>query len=213
MPPGRHVHLVDDDEAVRDALSMLLRAHRLTVTAYRTAEAFLAACKPTLRGCLVLDVRMPGMSGLALQDALRERQVSLPIVFISAHGDVRTAVETMKKGAVEFVEKPFDDARLLAAVREALERDERTHAKGVLPTAVKVNLMSLTPRERQVLDCVLAGKTSRRIADELFISVKTVGFHRGRIMQKLHVSAFRELLSANLGGSAAAEPAARDDVS
>jgi FixJ family two-component response regulator len=144
-------------------------------------------------GCLLLDIRMPGMSGLKLQDVLAERRIGLPIIFITAHGDVPTAVEAVKKGAVQFLEKPFDDGRLLALVRDAIEMDHETRAAAQADASIGARLDTLTRRERQVLERVLAGKTSRRIATELFISVKTVDFHRGRMMQKLEITSLREL--------------------
>jgi len=187
------VFLVDDDEAVRDAIGLLLTASGLEVRAFSSAESFLEFYQQPMRGCLLLDVRMPGMSGLRLQDVMLANRISLPIIFITAHGNVPAAVNAIKKGAVQFIEKPFDDEHLLALVHEALDLDEQTRREAAEGASIEARLESLTRRERQVLDKVLAGKTSREIAGELFISVKTVDFHRGRIMQKLEISSLREL--------------------
>ena len=187
------VFLVDDDEAVRDAIRLLLIASGLDVRAFESAEAFLAHYQVQMPGCLLLDIRMPGMSGLRLQEVLLARKVALPIIFITAHGNVPTAVHAIKKGALQFIEKPFDDARLLGVVNEALALDAQSRLDAAQNASIEARLESLTGRERQVLDKVLAGKTSREIATELFISVKTVDFHRGRVMQKLAVSSLREL--------------------
>ena len=192
-PTAPTVFLVDDDEAVRDALGLLMRANGLPVSVFESAEQFLASYRSEMPGCLLLDIRMPGMSGLKLQDELAARRITLPIIFITAHGDVPTAVEAVKKGAVQFLEKPFDDERLLALVRDALEIDQQTRLGAQTDASIGTRLDALTRRERQVLEHVLAGKTSRHIATELFISVKTVDFHRGRIMQKLEITSLREL--------------------
>jgi FixJ family two-component response regulator len=195
------VFLVDDDEAVRDAVAALLAASGLQVRKFESAERFLAFYDASMAGCLLLDIRMPGMSGLRLQDTLASKRVALPIVFITAHGNVPTAVEAIKKGAVQFIEKPFDDERLLQVVREAIALDVQARRAAATGAAIEARLEALTRRERQVLDKVLAGKTSREIANDLFISVKTVDFHRGRIMQKLAVGSLRELfpISSYLG--------------
>ncbi|HUL67391.1 MAG TPA: response regulator [Burkholderiaceae bacterium] len=187
------VFLVDDDEAVRDAIGLLLTASGLEVRAFALAESFLEFYKRSMRGCLLLDVRMPGMSGLRLQDVMVASRISLPIIFITAHGNVPTAVNAIKKGAVQFIEKPFDDEHLLALVHEALDLDAQMRREAAEGASIEARLESLTRRERQVLDKVLAGKTSREIAAELFISIKTVDFHRGRILQKLEISSLREL--------------------
>jgi len=192
-PPEPTVFVVDDDRAMRESLSWLLDSVGLRVKSYATAADFLADHDPAQPGCLVLDVRMPGMSGLRLQDVMLANRISLPIIFITAHGNVPTAVNAIKKGAVQFIEKPFDDEHLLALVHEALDLDAQTRREAAEGASIEARLESLTRRERQVLDKVLAGKTSREIAAELFISVKTVDFHRGRILQKLEISSLREL--------------------
>ncbi|MFO1307933.1 MAG: response regulator [Burkholderiales bacterium] len=191
------VVIVDDDEAVRDALSMLLRAEGFAVETAPSAEAFLArsAQQPA---CLVLDVRMPGMSGLELQEKLAERTFDVPIVFLTGHGDVPMAVRAIKRGAFDFIEKPIDDARLVAAVREAIAYSSRA-APAAGTTRAPPGLDTLTRREREVLDLILAGRQTRAIADALFVTVKTVEFHRGRIYAKLGVASMAELFKLCFG--------------
>jgi FixJ family two-component response regulator len=185
----RTVYVVDDDEAVRDALGMLFRAAGLHAETFESADAFLQRAEPQARCCLVLDIRMPGMSGTGLQDELLRRGVRIPIVFITGHGDIRMAVAAIKKGAYDFVEKPFDDHQLLGQVMSALQGD----AGGRRAAGPENALARLSEREREVLDRVLEGKSSRQAAEELFISVKTVEFHRARIMGKLGVSSMAQL--------------------
>ena len=188
---SRTVYVVDDDEAVRDGLGMLLRTSGLAVDCFASADEFLKKTALQRPCCLLLDIRMPGMSGLALQDALAERDVILPILFITGHGDIPMAVEAVKKGAYEFIEKPFDEPRLLEQILKSLEHPTAFgHPRG---QPVRRKLDQLSDREREVLECVLAGQPSRQIAESLFISVKTVDFHRARIMQKLGVRSAAEL--------------------
>jgi two-component system, LuxR family, response regulator DctR len=185
------VYVVDDDEAVRDALAMLFRSAGLAVQSFPSAACFLEACRPAERSCLVLDIRMPGMSGGALQDALRERGWTIPIIFVTGHGDIPMAVAAVKKGAFDFIAKPFDDEHLLASVRGALDDcAQRSRA---------ADLTLLSMREREVLELVLAGKPSWQIGEELFISTKTVDFHRARILQKLQVRSTAQLFRLCLG--------------
>jgi two-component system response regulator DctR len=194
----RTVYVVDDDEALRDALGMLFRTAGLKAELYASAVEFLERARPALPGCLVLDIRMPGLTGTALQDELRARGSALPIIFISGHGDIPMAVEAVKKGAYDFIEKPFDDYQLLCQVLNALEHagEQREQRGG------PERLAQLSEREREVLDLVLAGKPNRQVAAELFISVKTVEFHRARIMQKLEVRSAAELFRLCLGAAA-----------
>jgi FixJ family two-component response regulator len=198
MPAARTVYVVDDDEALRDALGMLFRTAGLKVELYASAVEFLERAKPAMPGCLVLDIRMPGLSGTALQEELAARGSALPIIFISGHGDIPMAVEAVKKGAYDFIEKPFDDYQLLCQVLNALEHagEQREQRGG------PERLAQLSEREREVLDLVLAGKPNRQVAAELFISVKTVEFHRARIMQKLEVRSAAELFRLCLGAAA-----------
>lgn len=195
--PPRVVYVVDDDDAVRDALTMLFRTAGLDVDAYPSARDFLATARPRMPGCLVLDIRMPGMSGTALQDALLERQVHIPIIFVTGHGDVPMAVAAIKKGAYDFVEKPFDESHLLRQVLDAIERGEDPHPRDI---GDRRKLDNLSDREREVLDRVLEAKSSRRIAEELFVTMKTVDFHRANIMRKLGVRSAAELFRLFLAG-------------
>jgi len=196
----RTVYVVDDDDAVRDSLTMLFRNAGLTVRGFPSAGAFLDQPPPAAPCCLVLDIRMPGMSGTALQDRLLARGAQLPIIFITGHGNIPTAVEAVKKGAYDFIEKPFDDYQLLSQVMNALERSAEMPS-GVTPTVPgRERLEQLSEREQEVLKLVLAGKPSRQVAEELYISARTVEFHRARIMQKLGVRSAAELFRLCLGG-------------
>ncbi len=185
----RVVYLVDDDEAVRDAVAMLLRTAGLVVETFPSAVAFLQAQRPPGPACLVLDVRMPGMSGLTLHAQLAEAGSAMPIVFLTGHGDIPMAVEAVKNGAFDFIEKPFEPHRLLCAVLDALDSTRETAPVAAGPAALEL----LTAREREVLDHVLAGRITRDIAGELGIAVKTVEFHRARIKAKLGVRSTAEL--------------------
>ena len=189
--------VVDDDEAVRDALGLLLRTVGLQVETFESASSFLKSYRPGDGGCLVLDIRMPGMSGLELQDELHKRRAQLPIVFLTAHGDVPMAVRALKKGAADFIEKPVDEQRLVLAVLDALRRDaqRQNHAARHAEITGNANgrLKALSTREREVLNSVLAGKQTRQISDELCISMRTVEFHRARIREKLGVASLPEL--------------------
>jgi FixJ family two-component response regulator len=191
------VYIVDDDNAVRNALRMLFRTAALEAETFSSADAFLEEADLTRRCCVLLDIRMPGMTGTALHDELLRRGVRVPIIFITGHGDIPMAVDAMRKGAFDFIEKPFDDEQLLARVREALEQQQKAAGAakpemGVVPLG-SGPLAELSGRQREVLQRVLDGKPSRQIAEELDISVKTVEFHRARIMQKLGVKTAAEL--------------------
>jgi len=186
----RLVYVVDDDDAVRDALSMLFRTAGLEVESYPSATVFLESCRPETPSCLVLDIRMPGMPGPVLQDELLQREIRIPIVFVTGHGDVPMAVAAIKKGAYDFVEKPFDEGYLLGQVLAALEQPNTSPAPTI---GQREKLRLLSDRERDVLERVLEAKPSRRIAEELFITMKTVDFHRANIMRKLGVRSAAEL--------------------
>jgi RNA polymerase sigma factor (sigma-70 family) len=197
------VYVVDDDDAVRDSLEWLLEASRYRVFGFDSAEKFLAGYDPAAIAVAILDVRMPGMSGLELQEELIARKAAFPIIFITGHGDVPMAVSTMKKGAVDFIEKPFDQAalkalvdRLLAGARERAAATERQRMNEAL-------LAKLTPREQQVLERIVAGRLNKQIADDLGISIKTVEAHRANIMEKLNANTVADLLKIALGASTA----------
>jgi two-component system response regulator DctR len=192
------VFIVDDDQAVRDALRLLFRTAQLEVEAFASAEAFLAGADVSERCCVLLDIRMPGMTGTALHEELLRRAARVPVIFITGHGDIPMAVDAMRKGAYDFIEKPFDDEQLLSQVLAALERFEAAEPEKAEPASLDELLSS---RQREVLSRVLDGKPSRQIAEELAISLKTVEFHRSRIMQKLGVRTAAELFRRCLGSS------------
>ncbi len=193
------VYVVDDDRAVRDALAMMLRAAGHAVETFESADEFLERRLECRTGCLVLDVRMPGMSGLELQDRLIQQQSPLPIVFLTGHGDVPMAVRALKRGAFDFIQKPVDDRHLLAAVAFALARNAQPSSYALMNRTLPPTVASLSRREREVLDLILAGRQTRAIAEELFISIKTVEFHRARIHDKLGVSSLAQLFSVCFG--------------
>lgn len=187
------VHLVDDDEAIRDSLSWLLQSRSLQCQTYPSAESFLAAWTPDLCGCLLLDIRMREMSGLELFDRLLENGNRLPVIFLTGHGDVPMAVGTLKKGAFDFVEKPFDDNQLVNRVLEAVELDNVRRATAASSDSLNERLDRLTTRERQVMELILAGKFNKVVADELQISMRTVEVHRANLFEKMGVRTAVEL--------------------
>ena len=197
------VYVVDDDDAVRDSVQWLLEASRYRVIGFDSAEEFLAKHDPAAIAVAIFDVRMPGMSGLQLQEQLINRKSRLPIIFITGHGDVPMAVSTMKKGAVDFIEKPFDQAALKALVERMLA-DARAHASETERQRLSEALLGkLTPREQQVLERIVAGRLNKQIADDLGISIKTVEAHRANIMEKLNANTVADLLKIALGQNAA----------
>jgi two-component system response regulator DctR len=189
-------HLVDDDEAIRDALSWLLSSRGIPCSTYESAEHFLAAWTPELNGCVVLDMRMTGMSGLDCFDQLLERGSRLPVIFLTGHGDVPLAVSTLKKGAFDFFEKPLNDNELAKRIEEAMALAADQLAANAAVDSVKTRISSLTTRERQIMELVLAGKFNKVIADELNISMRTVEVHRANLFDKMRVKTAVEL--ANL---------------
>ncbi len=188
-----HAYLVDDDEAIRDTLGWLLESRGVTCVSYPSAEDFLAAWSPSLAGCVLLDIRMDGMSGPELFDVLRERGSRLPVIFLTGHGDVPMAVSALKKGAFDFVEKPCNDNELVNRVIEALKLDENQRAAASGADSVNSLVSRLTTREQQVMDLVLAGKLNKVIADELQVSMRTVEVHRANLFEKMGVRTAVEL--------------------
>jgi RNA polymerase sigma factor (sigma-70 family) len=188
------VYVVDDDNAVRDSLRWVLESAGYRVEPYDSAEKFLATYRPGTTGCLVLDVAMPGMSGLELQQRLTEHNEVLPIIFISAHGTVPTAVSAMRRGAVDFLMKPFNNHALLDRVGQAVTTSRKLLAIQVQRQALAKRLSALSPREREVLELVVAGQTNKEIARALGISDKTVETHRAQIMRKTSASSLAELV-------------------
>lgn len=187
------VFIVDDNEAIRDSLRWLFESRGFIAEAFDGAAAFLAAYEADPPGCAVLDVRMPGMTGPALHDELRRRGWRLPVLFLSGHGDVPLAVEALKKGALDFVEKPFNDNDLVDRVARCLRSDAERRRAEAGRQSVAARLAQLTPREQEVMRLVLAGKLNKQIADELHIAMRTVEVHRARVLAKMGVRSAVEL--------------------
>jgi two-component system response regulator FixJ len=194
------IFVVDDGAAMRESLRWLLESVGLRVETYASAEEFLERFDATKPGCIVLDVKMPAMDGLDLQNELARRDVFTPIIFITAYGEVSHAVRACKGGAVDFIEKPFSDQVLLEAIRDALDRDMETRRQLTDHAVFAERKASLTARELDVMQGVIAGKTNREMATELGLSPRTVEVHRGRLMEKLHVSSVAELVRSGLKG-------------
>ena len=188
------IFIVDDDAAVRDALKLLLRSVGQAVETFGSAQEFLDAYSEDRPGCLVLDIRMPGMSGLELQQKLNEKHSILPIIFITGHGDVPMAVEAMQAGAVDFIQKPFRDQDLIDRINQALEKDSANRAALGERNDIRRRLETLTPREREVLDLVVAGKANKVIAGDLNLSQRTVEIHRARVMEKMEAHSLAHLV-------------------
>lgn len=189
-------HLVNDDDAIRDALAWLLKSRGLPTATYASAEDFLASWTFDTCGCLLLDMRMEGMSGLDCFDALLARGATLPVIFLTGHGDVPLAVATLKRGAFDFFEKPFNDNELATRVGEAMAHDAHRRAVHASADSINLRIQRLSPRERQIMDGILAGKYNKVIADELNISMRTVEVHRANLFEKMQVKTAVEL--ANL---------------
>jgi len=190
MPDNRIVHIVDDDEAVRQSLAFLLSSTGLAVRLYDSATSFLAGLASVKGGCLITDMRMPDMTGLELLHQLRAKACGLPAIVITGHGDVALAVEAMKAGAVDFIEKPFDQEAILTAVKAALERG----GEGGDTAAIAARLASLSERERQVLEGLIAGHPNKAIAYDLGISPRTVEVYRANLMTKMEARSLSELI-------------------
>jgi FixJ family two-component response regulator len=188
------VFVVDDDASTRDALRLLMRSVHLPVQDYTSADAFLSASRPDVPSCLILDVRMPGASGLELQRQLMAAGVDIPVIFLTGHADVRMSVRAMKAGASEFLTKPVSDQELLDAVHEALAVDRRTRSSRAEATELHRRFESLTPREREVLHGVIGGMLNKQIAGTLGLSLVTVKLHRGHVMQKMQAGSVAELV-------------------
>ena len=198
MPQNSTVYIIDDDASVRDAMAWLLRSRRLLSEAYESAEAFEAArgrAEPMAPGCILLDVRMPGLSGLALFERLSERGIAhaWPVIFLTGHADVPTAVDTVKRGAFDFCEKPFSDNALVDRVEQALALSRERLAQRAARRVVQTRVDELTERERAVMERVAGGLANKQIADGLNISVRTVEVHRARVFEKMDVKSAVEL--------------------
>jgi two-component system response regulator FixJ len=194
MPPDSMVHVIDDDEAMRDSLAFLFKSAKVAVAAYDSADGFLAKLPAITGGCVVTDVRMPGMNGLDLLKRLRELKSALPVIVITGHADVPLAVDAMKHGAADFLEKPFDDDVLLAAVRRALAQDQSSKDDQTFLNSVRQRLTLLSTRERQVLEGLIAGKANKVIGFDLDISPRTIEIYRANVMTKMAASSLSELV-------------------
>ncbi len=193
------VFVVDDDEGLRNALEFLLGTAGLTAKTFASGQAFLEYYQPQMRGCMLLDIRMPDISGLDFQEMMRSRQIKLPVILISAYGTIPLAVRAMRDGAFDFIEKPFDDEFLLKRIREAISLDMDQRVDDQKVSQARDQLVSLTDREREVMGHVVGGKLNKQIAAELGISAKTVENHRARVMDKMGVKGLADLVHlANL---------------
>jgi FixJ family two-component response regulator len=188
------VMVVDDDAGVRNAMRALLKSVGLNCQLHASAQDFLAGYKPSQPGCLVLDIRMPGMSGLELQQELNVRGATIPVIFMTGHGDIPMAVEAMQHGAFDFLQKPFRDQELLDRVQRALARDAETRSRLRHTDRIRERLASLSPREREVLDLVTQGKANKMVAGDLGVSQRTVEIHRAHVMQKMEAGSLAELV-------------------
>ena len=202
IPKKGTVYVVDDDEGVRDSLQWLLEGKDYRVRCYDSAETFLSRYDAREVACLIVDIRMGGMTGLELQDKLVERKSPLPVVFITGHGDVPMAVTTMKKGAMDFIQKPFQEEALVNLVERMLEQARAAFAGHQQSASRDALLAKLTTRESQVLERIVAGRLNKQIADDLGISIKTVEAHRANIMEKLNANTVADLLKIALGSTA-----------
>jgi two-component system response regulator FixJ len=194
MPTDPVVHVVDDDDAVRHSLAFLLMSSGFAVRTYASATLFLDGLAAVQPGCVVTDVRMPGLSGLDLQHELLNRRIGLPVIVMTGHGDVPLAVEAMKAGAVDFIEKPFSDEKMIAAIQTGLDRYARDAQRTDAASMVETRLNGLTPREREVLDGLVTGLPNKTIAYDLNISPRTVEVHRANLMTKMGAANLPELV-------------------
>jgi len=200
------IHIVDDDDAVRDSLQALLEAKGYAAKSYPSAEAFLAGYRPGQTDCALVDVRMPGMGGLALLNRVKTLGLALPIVVVTGHGDIPLAVQAMKAGAVDFVEKPYSNQAILDVVRRAIETAKHGDTATVVPAEISGRIAALTPRERDVLEQLVIGNSNKIIAFELKISPRTVEIHRANLMKKMQADNLSHLirmaLAAGIGAKA-----------
>lgn len=196
--PGATVFVVDDDAAVRSAVGALLNSVNMQHELFASADEFLARYRPDRRGCLVLDIRMPGLGGLELQQRLNARDSHLPIIFVTGYADVPMAVEAMQEGAFDFIEKPYRDQDLLGCIARALATDQRRRIEREESRAIAERAERLTPREREVLDYVVTGKPNKIIAFEMKLSQRTVEIHRSRVMEKMQAVSLAELVRMHM---------------
>lgn len=202
------VHLIDDDDGVREALTVLLAESGFTVRSYKSGSEFIASGDIGRPGCIVSDIRMPGLDGLELQAKLKANGSTAPIIFITGHGDVPMAVQALRAGALDFIEKPFEEDHLMKSIRRALVVSQRMNAKETARREIEERLATLTPREAEVLDCLMAGRANKIIAFDLNMSLRTVEVHRARIMQKMKASSLSELVRLVMSARPEGEPPA-----
>jgi two-component system response regulator FixJ len=205
MPEEYFVHVIDDDEAVRDSLTFLLQSAKMRVRTHESATEFVKILPNVEPGCIITDIRMPGMTGIELLGTLAERKIALPVIVITGHGDVPLAVEAMKSGASDFLEKPFDDEAMLAAVKLALSRPVGVSVHSAGPEVAR-KLEALSKREREVLEGLVAGLPNKSIAFDLGISARTVEVYRANLMTKMGANSFSDLVRMALIGGVAAGP-------
>jgi FixJ family two-component response regulator len=188
------VHIVDDDNGVRTSIRVLMKSVGLPAVTYGSAQEFLAGYNPMMAGCVVLDIRMPGMSGMELQEALNERGAVIPVIFVTGHGDVPMAVEAMRHGAFDFLQKPFRDQDLIDRVQQALARDAETREELKEHSRIRARIATLTPREKEVLDLLTVGKANKMMAQDLGLSQRTIEIHRAHVMEKMGARSVAQLV-------------------
>jgi two-component system, LuxR family, response regulator FixJ len=188
------VHIVDDDNGVRTSIRVLMKSVGLPALTYSSAQEFLAGYNPMMAGCVVLDIRMPGMSGMELQEALNERGAVIPVIFVTGHGDVPMAVEAMRHGAFDFLQKPFRDQDLIDRVQQALARDAETRDELKEHSRIRARIATLTPREKEVLDLLTVGKANKMMAQDLGLSQRTIEIHRAHVMEKMGARSVAQLV-------------------
>ena len=189
------VFVIDDEASVRDALALFLESEGLSVKTYDSARSFLGEYQSNFHGCMIVDIRMPGMSGLELQQTLNEQGVDLPVIFLTGHGDVPMSAKAFKAGAMDFIEKPFSDEDLLASIRDAIAKDRALRQLRLQGHRIVKRFSQLTPREKQVMQGVVAGKPNKVIARELGVSPRTIDIHRSRVMQKMGAQTLPDLVT------------------
>ena len=204
--PHSTAFVVDDDESIRTLWRWLMESNGIAVQTFASAAEFIDSYRRDEAGCLVLDLRLPGMSGLELQDYLKREGIKIPVVFVTGHGDIETAVSALKGGAVDFIQKPFSYREVVTVIRKAFLRDAETREQHARRAVIAARIAALTEREHEVLRRIIDGKQNKIIASELDISVKTVEFHRAKVMEKMGVDSLAELVQLTLGFSLVEAP-------